>query len=53
MKWSKYYVKVRLIETGLKTFVTVQAVSKADAMWRAVHKRLDSRYEALSAEKLE
>jgi hypothetical protein len=53
MKWSNYRVIVRFIETGVESQVTVQAVSKADALWRAVHKRLDTRYEALSAVKLD
>ena len=58
MKWADYKVTVRLIaapgaEPQAESKVTVRAVSKADALWRAINRRLDARYEALSAEKVE
>jgi len=50
-RWSVYTVAVRLIETGVESRITVRALSKADALWRAVNRTLDTRYVALSAVK--
>lgn len=43
MRWHDFTVTVRFIETGVESRVTVRALSKADALWRAVNRRLDGR----------
>jgi hypothetical protein len=50
MKWFDYRVTVRLLSSGAESRVTVRALSSKDALWRAVNRKLDSRYEAVSAE---
>ncbi len=50
MKWREYRVTVRMIADGSEYQIAVRALSKSDALWRAVNRSLDARYEAVSAE---
>jgi len=51
MKWYNFKVTVR--KNGQEGFVTVRALSKNDALWRAINRKLDKSYEAISAEKID
>jgi hypothetical protein len=53
MKWHNFKVTVRFIASGAESKITVRALSQKDALWRAINRSLDSRYEAVSAERME
>lgn len=52
MKWFNFRVRVRLCGDSAESVITVRALSAKDALWRAINRSLDARYEAVSAERI-